>query len=186
MLQVDMSASKRESSGKGAMRRLRVSGNTPAVLYGNNNEVYSLQLETAPFLKSLFQINRKNAVVNLSINGENTRHVLVREIQTDPVHDTLIHADFYEIDVMKARRFTVPVELTGKAKGLEFGGEMVTHKAAVELEGAPLDIPDVVKVDVSDLDIGDSICFSEMGIPANVKMVADGSSLCVEVITPVA
>lgn len=185
MLQVDMSASKRESFGKGAMRRLRVNGNTPAVLYGNNKEVSSLQLETAPFLKTLFRIHRKNAVVNLSINGEDTRHVLVKEIQTDPVHDTLIHADFYEIDLAAARRFRVPLEFVGKAKGLEFGGEQVVHKAVIELEGAPLDIPDVVKVDVAGLGIGESLCFSDIEIPAQVKMVTDASKLCVEVITPV-
>ena len=67
MLQVDMSASIRESFGKGAMRRLRVSGNTPAVLYGNDKDVTSLQLETKPFLRTLYQISRKNAVVKLSI-----------------------------------------------------------------------------------------------------------------------
>ncbi|MBU0944933.1 MAG: 50S ribosomal protein L25 [Proteobacteria bacterium] len=183
MLQVDMSASKRESFGKGAMRRLRVSGSTPAVLYGNNKEVYSLQLETAPFLKTLFKISRKNAVVSLSINGE-THHVLVKEIQTDPVHDTLIHADFYEIDMAETRRFTVPVQLTGKAKGLEFGGELVIHKAAIELDGTPLAIPDVIKADISGLGIGQSLLFSDLDLPAEVTMVGDSSRLCAEVITP--
>jgi large subunit ribosomal protein L25 len=185
MLQVDMSASKRESFGKGAMRRLRVSGNTPAVLYGNKKEVYSLQLETAPFLKTLFEISRKNAVVNLSINGD-VHHVLVKEIQTDPVHDTLIHADFYEIDIAATRRFTVPVQFTGKAKGLEFGGELVIHNAAIELDGTPLDMPDVIEADISGLGIGESLLFSDLNLPAEVKMVADSSSLCVEVITPAA
>ena len=184
MLQVDMSASKRESSGKGAMRRLRVSGNTPAVLYGNNKEVLSLQLETTPLLKTLFQISRKNAVVNLTVNGDDARHVLVKDIQTDPVDDSLIHADFYEVDLAVSRRFTVPLELTGKAKGMEFGGEMVVHKNAIELDGAPLDIPDAISVDVTELNIGESLSFSDLDVPGNVKMVADASTLCVEVITP--
>lgn len=184
MLQVDMSASKRESFGKGAMRRLRVSGKTPAVMYGNNNEVCSLQLETTSFLKGLFQISRKNAVINISIDGDETRHVLVKEIQTDPVHDTLVHVDFYEIDLSAVRRFTVPLELTGKAKGLEFGGDLVVHADILDLEGTPLDIPDSIKIDISDLGIGESLQFSDLDLPENVKMVADGAELCVEVVAP--
>ena len=120
MLQVDMSASIRESFGKGAMRRLRVSGNTPAVLYGNDKDVTSLQLETKPFLKTLYQISRKNAVVNLSVDGD-THHVMMREIQTDPVNDSLIHADFFEINLETARTFSVNIELVGKAIGVDRG-----------------------------------------------------------------
>jgi len=183
MLQVDMSASTRESFGKGAMRRLRVSGNTPAVLYGNDKDVMALQLETAPFLKTLFQISRKNAVVNLSINGGDTRNVMMKEIQTDPVTDSLIHADFLEINLQTPKRFTVALEFEGKAKGVDLGGELVIHSSLIELEGLPLDIPDVVIVDVSDLDMRETIQFSGVILPENVTIVTEGSGLCVEVIS---
>jgi large subunit ribosomal protein L25 len=182
MLQVDMSASLRESFGKGAMRRLRVSGNTPAVLYGNNKDVTSLQLETKPFLKDLYQISRKNAVINLTVDGD-TRHVMMREVQTDPVTDSLIHADFFEINLEKARTFSVNIEIVGKAKGVDRGGELVTHAMVVSVEGAPLDIPDTVAVDVSNLDSGESILFSNIDLPDNVKMVSGDDILCVEVIS---
>ena len=183
MLQVDMSAAIRESFGKGAMRRLRASGNTPAVLYGNDKEVKALQLETAPFLKSLFKISRKNAVVNLTINGDDTRHVMMREIQTDPVKDSLIHADFYEIDLQDTRCFTVPIEFKGKAKGEDLGGQVVVHETQVQLEGLPLDIPDNVSVDLSGLGIGDTVSFTAIALPENVKLVSDASGMCVEVIS---
>lgn len=186
MLQVDMSASKRDSFGKCAMRRLRVSGNTPAVLYGNDKDVMALQLETAPFLKSLFQISRKNAVVNLSINGDETRHVMMKEIQTDPVNDSLIHADFYEISLDAPKCFTVDIELTGKAKGVDLGGELVVHQTAIQIEGLPLDIPETVSVDITALEIGDSIKFSDIELPENLKMVTAASVLCVEVVEAVA
>ena len=183
MLQVDMSASTRESFGKGAMRRLRVSGNTPAVLYGNKKDVMALQLETAPFLKTLFQISRKNAVVNLSINGDDTRHVMMKEIQTDPVDDSLIHADFYEINLQAPKQFTVALEFEGNAKGEDLGGELVVHNSLIVLEGAPLDIPDVITVDVSDLDMRESLSFSDVKVPENVTIVTEGSGVCVEVIS---
>lgn len=182
MLQVDMSASIRESFGKGAMRRLRVSGNTPAVLYGNDKDVTSLQLDTKPFLKTLYQISRKNAVINLSIDGD-TRHVMMREIQTDPVTDSLVHADFLEINLDTARKFSVKLEITGTAVGVDRGGELVPHNLVVDVEGAPLDIPDVITVDVTNLDAGESILFADIKIPESVKMVSDGSEICVEVIS---
>ncbi|HIP82286.1 MAG TPA: 50S ribosomal protein L25 [Desulfocapsa sulfexigens] len=186
MLQVDISASKRDSFGKCAMRRLRGSGNTPAVLYGNDKDVMALQLETTPFLKSLFQISRKNAIVNLSINGEDSRHVMMREIQTDPVTDSLIHADFFEINLQTPRAFTVPIEFVGTAKGTDLGGILVIHNTNIRIEGLPLEVPDNISVDISDLAIGDSIAYSALGLPDTVKMVSDASALCVEVVAAVA
>ena len=183
MLQVDMSASTRESFGKGAMRRLRVSGNTPAVLYGNDKDVMSLQLETRVFLKTLYQISRKNAVVTLSIDDGDTRHVMMREVQTDPVTDSLIHADFFEVNLDTARTFSVPVELTGKAKGVVGGGELITHNLVVVLEGAPLDIPDVLTVDVSNLDSDERILSADIELPENVKLASPGDQVCAEVIS---
>lgn len=186
MIQVDMSASKREDFGKCAMRRLRVSGNTPAVLYGNKKDPLALQLETVAFLKTLFQISRKNAVVNLAINGDDSRHVMMREIQTDPVDDSLIHADFMEIDLAVAKSFTVNVILEGVAKGVGFGGELVLHTTEIKIEGMPLDIPDSVTVDISGLDIGDSIKFSDIKLADTLKMMSNTETVCVEVITPLA
>ncbi len=186
MLQVDMTASKRESFGKCAMRRLRVSGNTPAVLYGNNKESVALQLETTPFLKTLFQISRKNAVVNLAINGDDTRQVMMRELQTDPVNDSLIHADFFEISLDTPRRFSVKIAFTGTAKGLDLGGALNVHSSSVVLEGLPLDIPDSLTVEISDLDIGDSVKFSDISLPENLKMISKASDICLEIITQLA
>lgn len=183
MLQVEMSASKRDDFGKCAMRRLRMSGNTPAVLYGNNKESVALQLETAPFLKGLFKISRKNAVVNLSVKDGDTRHVMVKELQTDPVNDSLVHADFFEIDLAVPRCFTIPVIFAGKAKGLEFGGELVVHSASVKVEGLPLDIPDTISVGMTNLGIGESIKFSDIEMPENLKMITKPSALCVEIIS---
>lgn len=183
MFQVDVAASKRENFGKCAMRRLRGDGNTPAVLYGNNKDVMALQLETVPFVKSLFQISRKNAIVNLSIDGGDTRHVMMKEIQTDPVDDSLVHADFFEIDLQTPKSFAVPIELTGTAKGTDLGGELTIHNSTVQVEGLPLEIPDTVSVDISDLAIGDSIAYSAIEFSGNVTMLSDASDIFVEITT---
>ncbi len=182
MLQVDISASPRDTFGKGAMRRLRVSGSTPAVLYGNNKDVMALQLNTKAFVKSLHSISRKNAVVNLSI-GDDLRHVMMREVQTDPVTDSLIHADFYEINLDAPRTFTVKIDIVGKAKGVDKGGELILVKPVIVLEGAPLDIPDSITLDVTELDSGQAITFADIAIPDGVKMVSSCDTVCVEVIS---
>ncbi len=184
MLQQEMSASVRKDFGKGAMRRLRMAGNTPAVIYGTGREPVSLQLETLPLVKQLLKIQRRNAVITLNIEGDSSRYVLIKELQTDPVRDTLIHADFYEIPLDKARRFTVDLVVTGAAKGVDVGGilEVVTRKVTVE--GNPLDVPDTFEVDVTELAIGDNFIADSLVLPDNVKMVTSGDAVCVTIQAP--
>src|SRR5665647_3138869 len=89
MLQQEMSASVRKDFGKGAMRRLRMAGKTPGIIYGTGREPVALQFETLPLVKQLLKIRRRNAVITLNIEGDSSRHVLIKELQTDPVRDTL-------------------------------------------------------------------------------------------------
>jgi large subunit ribosomal protein L25 len=184
MLQVEISASVRKGSGKGAMRRLRMDGKTPAVVYGAGSQALALQLESGIFFPQLLEIYRKNCVVTLKVDDGSTRHVIVKEVQTDPVRDTLLHADFLEIDLRKPRRFTVPLAFTGKAKGVDFGGELVVSKNEVVLEGAPLDIPDDIQIDISPLKIGDSISVGSVSIPDSVKLITKPDVVCVAVAVP--
>jgi large subunit ribosomal protein L25 len=184
MLQVEMCASVRKGFGKGAMRRLRVEGKTPAVVYGAGSDALALQLETPSFFQQLLEIYRTNCVITLKVDDGSTRHVLVKEVQTDPIRDTLLHADFVEIDLSKPRRFTVQVTLTGKAKGVDFGGELQIGKKEIILEGNPLDIPDDIKIDVTPLKIGDSISVGSVSIPANVKLITKAESICCAVVIP--
>ena len=184
MLQQEMSASVRKDFGKGAMRRLRTAGITPAVLYGTGRETLSLQLETLPLVKQLLKIQRRNAVITLNIEGDSSRHVLIKELQTDPVRDTLIHADFFEIPLDKPRKFTVSLVVTGVAKGVDVGGilEVVSNKVIVE--GNPLDIPDTIEVDVTELAIGDNFIVSNLALPDTLKMLTSGDAVCVTIQAP--
>ncbi len=184
MLQVEMSASVRKGTGKGAMRRLRLEGKTPAVVYGRGSEALALELETASFFQKLLEVYRKNCVVTLKVDDGSTRHVLIKEVQTDPIRDTLIHADFLEIDLSSARRFTVPLVFSGKAKGVDLGGELEVAKNEIELEGSPLDIPDDINVDVTPLKIGDKITVGSLSIPQGVKLISKAEAVCVAVAAP--
>ncbi len=179
-----MSASVRKGFGKGVMRRLRMEGKTPAVIYGRGRDALPLQLETPTFFQQLLEIYHKNCVITLKVDDGSTRHVLVKELQTDPVRDTLLHADFLEIDLEKSRKFTVPIVFQGKAKGVDLGGELEIGKKEIVLEGNPLDIPDDIQVDISPLKIGDKITVSSLSIPERVKLITKAESVCVAVVAP--
>lgn len=184
MLQVEISASVRNTSGKGPMRQLRMQGMTPAVVYGRGAEAQNLQLDTKTVMAQLLEFYRKNTIVTLKVDGAGDKSVMVGEVQTDPVRDTLIHVDFCEIDLEKDRAFTVPIILQGKAKGVDLGGHMIVGCSQVVLKGKPLDIPDECLVDVTSMAIGDEIECASLTIPENVRMVTDPETVVVSIIKP--
>ncbi len=181
MIQVELAASVREKFGKGAMHRLRSDGKTPAVLYGKGTEPIAVQLETKVFYKELLNIHRRNAVVTLTLDNGETHHALIKDVQADPVRDTLVHADFQKIDINKPQCFGVRVGFTGSAKGVDMGGMLMVEQHTVILEGVPLDIPDSCQLDVSDLEIGDKLLFDSLDLPDNVTMITDKDQVCVKV-----
>ncbi|SDO83435.1 50S ribosomal protein L25 [Desulforhopalus singaporensis] len=184
MLQVEMSASVRTASGKGPMRQLRMQGFTPAVVYGAGAEAQKLQCDTKDLTAKLIKYARKNTIVTLKIDNGVEKDVVVGEIQTDPVKDTLIHVDFLEIDLKQERSFNVPVKYQGKAKGVDLGGILVVGCDTVVLKGKPLDIPEEIVISVSGLLIGDKIKCRHIELPENVEMVTEGRTVAVSVVTP--
>lgn len=184
MLQVNMESAVRTVFGKGPMRQLRMQEITPANLYSGGTESVALQFDTAKLYKNLLFIQRRNAVVNLEIEGDSKgkRHVLVQEIQKEPVSGGLLHVDFIEIDLKKAARFSVPIEYVGTAKGVDLGGELQVFKETIQLRGCPLDIPDVVKVDITQLEQGGAgLTYGDLVIPENVEMLEKADAVCVAV-----
>ena len=184
MLQVEISASVRNTSGKGPMRQLRMKGMTPAVVYGGGAEAQKLQLDSKTLLAKLLEFYRLNTIVTLKVDGSPDKTVMVGEVQTDPVKDTLIHVDFCEIDLKKDRAFNVPITLTGKSKGVDLGGQMNVQLTEVVLEGKPLDIPDECSIDITSMAIGDHIKCRALSFPDNVKMVTDPEALVISILKP--
>lgn len=162
---------------------MRMKGMTPAVVYGAGAEALLLKLETRPFFNKLLSIYRKNAIISLNLDDGSTKHVLVQDIQTDPIKDTLLHADFIEIDVSKPRVFEVAIRYTGVAKGTDLGGILNVINDTLAIEAAPLDVPDEFVVDIADLNIGDSIRVDTIDIPENCTLVTDPESVCVSVVS---
>ncbi len=182
MLKIEINASIRKETKKGAMRQLRMQGMTPAVVYGGGSEAIPLKLETQPFFQQLLDVYRKNAIVSLNLDDGSTKHVLIHEIQTDPIKDTLVHADFIEIDVEKPRVFEVPISYKGAAPGVEMGGILNVILDTLAVESAPLNVPDEFIVDISALGMNESIQVGTIAIPENVTLVTDPEGSCVSVV----
>ncbi|NLX19417.1 MAG: 50S ribosomal protein L25 [Desulfobulbus sp.] len=184
MLQVRLNSTVRTVFGKGPMRQLRMRDLTPGNMYSGGKTPVSLQLDTAQLYKNLLFIQGRNAVITLQVEGDDVpeRHVLVQEIQKDSVTGELIHVDFLEIDLQKAATFTVPVKYVGTAKGVDLGGELHVFKTSVKLRGCPLDIPDLIEVDITSLEQGGpGLTYNDFPIPANVEMMEKASVTCVAV-----
>lgn len=183
MIQVNIPGAFRTSFGKGESRRLRMNNITPAVVYSGGNDALALQFDAKTLYKSLFDIHGHNAVVTLNVEGDdkNERHVLIKEVQKNPVTDRLVHVDFHEIDLNKPIEFKVPLRFKGTAKGVDLGGDLVIARKSIRLRGCPLDIPDYVDIDISSLERGQGLRFGDITTPDNVEMQDNVKSMCVSV-----
>lgn len=184
MLQVTIPSAKRTVFGKGPMRRLRNNGATPGVVYSGGKEPLPLQFEAIELFNKLLFIHGRNAVITLEIEGDSkgTRQVLVQEIQKDPVSDLVLHVDFLEIDIDKALDFVVPVDFVGVARGVDMGGELQVFRKKVRLRGCPLDIPDIIEVDITALERGEAgLTLGDLPLPDKVIMLDDPEMTCVQV-----
>jgi large subunit ribosomal protein L25 len=184
MITKEIDTSVRDVFGKGPIRRLRAEGKTPGVLYSGGKEAIALEFETKTLFQDLLDIQGRNAIFTLKIDDGSEKNVLVKEIQTDPLKDTLLHADFLEIDLQKSAQFHVPLTFVGKAKGEDFGGLTRIEKESLILAGKPLDIPDDCVIDVANMNIGDKITAGDVSLPDGVSLVSDPAMVCVSVSTP--
>jgi large subunit ribosomal protein L25 len=184
MIVKEISTSIRSTFGTGPVNRMRAAGKTPGVVYSGGKEAVALEFETKDLFHELIDIQGRNAVITLKIDDGSEKNVLIKEIQTDPLKDSLIHADFLEIDLQKPSHFSVPIIYTGKAKGEDLGGLKQIDKTSLVLEGKPLDIPDSCSVDTKALSIGDKIKAADIHLPEGVTLVSDPEMVCIALVSP--
>ncbi len=181
MIQLDVTSQPRTATGKGAARTLRRAGRTPAVMYGTKTEPVSLSIDTHSFTQSVLNLQRRNAIVNLSVEGGGTYQVFIKELQTDPVHDTLKHADFFVVDIDREYDFTVPLHYVGKAKGVDLGGELHVAQNEVQVKAKPMLVPDAIEIDIADLDQGEAISCEQLNVADGITVLNPASLVLVSV-----
>lgn len=178
-----LTARTRATSGKGAARQLRRSGQLPAVVYGRRDETESLALDTHELSRLLNKIHAATTVIDLEVDGGEPRPVLIREIQRHPYRPQLLHVDFFEIRADVKIRVQVPVHLVETPAGVEMGGMLQFLRHELEVECLPNEIPSGFEVDVSALEIGDSLHVSDVDAGA-VEILEDETVTICTVVPP--
>jgi large subunit ribosomal protein L25 len=173
MEEIRLTAEKRDGAGKGGARKLRAKGFIPAVLYGPEIDPASVSVNTREITTLLRKTSAANKLIDLSIDGEdNDRKVIIRELQRDPVTGIFKHLDLYQVSMTKKLNITVRVNLTGTPAGVKLGGILQHIVRDMEIACLPLDIPDKIEIDVSELEIGDSIHVSDISFDKVDIMIA--------------
>ena len=184
---IELKTKIRTTTGNGPARRLRMSGQIPAVLYGPKTEPVLLSVDKND-LELLFKKGGIGQVVlNLVIqkNGETlTMPAMIKELQTHPVSRNFIHVDFYEIKMDQKITAKIPVITTGKAKGVELGGILQIIRRELEVECLPLAVPGSIEIDISDLDIGDSIHVRDIKLEGEIEFLEEDDYTVVTVLSP--
>lgn len=182
---VNLTAERRTERKKAAARRLRRTGRIPAVLYGEGEP---LLLSVSPKALQGALGAGENVIINLQVKsdgGVETRKVLVKELQTDPVRGMPLHADFLGISMARVIAVKVPVELTGTPVGVTTKGGILEHAIwELEVKCLPAAIPERVTLDVSALDLGDALHVKDLKVPEGVVVEADPEQVVAMVSAP--
>ena len=175
-----LAAKRRYETGKGVARRLRAAGQVPAVLYGKDQEPISLTLDAGEALYLFHSISVENTIVNVRIDDDKEElETLVREIQMHPYRPDIVHVDFYCIEHGVVLEVDIPANYVGTPQGVRDGGilEVILHEIRVKC--LPSMIPDTIEIEISALDIGDSIHASEISMDEGVELLTDpGQTVC--------
>ena len=179
-----LTATLRSESGKGAARALRRAGSVPAVIYGHKREPMSLAVPTRELERLLERVSAETTVVELSIDGKVSR-TLIREIQKHPFKKQLVHIDFQELVAGEKITVNVPLVIVGISVGVRsFGGILDQTMRELEVSVDSSSIPNHIDVDVSGLNVADSIHVRDLKLPAGVTVITDGDASVVVVAAP--
>ena len=161
----------RTDTGKGQARTLRREGRLPAVLYGPNTDPVMLAINRSELENTLKGSSAGQALFSLTIDGEQKpRAAMIKELQVSPLSREYLHVDFYEVDMSRKINVMVPVTTTGQAAGIEMGGMLQLIRRELEVLCLPGEIPETIKIDITDLNIGDSVHVGEIKLEGDVEI----------------
>lgn len=166
-----------------AVKKLRASGQVPAVLYGHGEQNRNLVLDAHELDRLFSHIHKENTIINLDIEGEAV-NVLVREVQSDPVKPVFLHVDFYQIHSGEVVTVAVPIILDGTPAGVRAGGILQKVLDELEIRVMPDQIPEAIHADVSGLEINGSLHVRDLTLPQGVNATIDGERTVCSVIPP--
>ncbi|MBN1573159.1 MAG: 50S ribosomal protein L25 [Deltaproteobacteria bacterium] len=181
--------STRESSGKGAARKLRGSGMVPGIIYGYKTEPLMIKTNTHDLKMTMKGLETTNPFFNIIGEDEGGKRldgniVILKELQVHPLTREYLHIDLHKIDMEKELTAEVPIHFVGKPQGVKMGGILQEIRRQLEISALPADIPEYIEVDVSELNVGDSIHLGNIQLPKGCQTDTSVNYTIVIVVAP--
>ncbi len=167
---VPLSAEVRSSSGKGHARKLRKTGRLPGVVYRGGGEALSIAFNPTELEARFAETGDPNTLVDVQLDDDSNRVCLVKDVQRHPVSKEIRHVDFYEIDPDEAVTVNVLVRPLGEAIGVKMGGILRLICRTLPMTCLPADIPKLIEIDVSEMNLGDFVKISHLPMPTGCKV----------------
>jgi large subunit ribosomal protein L25 len=182
---VELGCEKRQVRPKGLVNRIRRQGRIPGVLYGNMSTATPVAVAAQELNARVHAAARQRLIRLKSESSElDGKHVILKQVQRTPVKGDIVHVDFYEVDLSKTLRVTVPLKFTGRPAGAVDGGILQPLEREVLVECLPLEIPESIEVDVTPLGIHDVLHISTLKFGGNVRPIFDTDFPIVTVLPP--
>jgi large subunit ribosomal protein L25 len=184
MATAQLTATKRAEAGKGVARKLRSAQMIPSIIYGHNREPQMLAVDGRELERMLERIAAETTVVELNIDGTTSR-TLIREIQRHPFKRQILHVDFQELVLGEKVTVDIPLVLVGTPTGVRNSGgvlDQIMREISVEVD--PINIPNHIDLDVSGLDLNDSLHVSDLKVPEGVEVLDDPDATVCVVVPP--
>ena len=186
MEKLELKTKLRTTTGNGPARELRRQGSIPAVLYGHNTESMMLSVSIKALEQATKSVNIGQLILDLVIEGDEAaaKTAMIKELQVHPLTGNPIHVDFYEVDMKRKINVSIPIVPVGKSKGVELGGMLQLVRRELEVLCLPNEIPESIEVDISDMDIGDSLHVDELELGEDIEIPADVNFTVITVLAP--
>ena len=180
---IELSAETRTRIGK-ASRALAREGKLPAVVYGVGIESKAISVDRHEFELIAAHGTFGSALFKLSVDGHKPLTVMVKDVRHDPIRGAIEHVDFWAIKMTQVVTTAVPIEFVGSSEGEKTGGVMLHELREIHIEALPAHLPGSIVVDVSSLEVGQSIHISGIAAPEGVTILDDPEAIVCSVITP--
>lgn len=181
---IELNVAKRERTGKGAARKLRAGNAIPGIVYGAKKEPVMVSVDVTAFDKVIRENGTTGLFFDLNIEGGAAKSVMLKELQMDPFGLRYQHIDFYEIDMDAAVSIVVPVETEGVSAGVKEGGMLQIIRRELEVVCKPKYAPESVKLDISELQIGDAIHVENIDLGPEIEIPFDTNFTVVTIVPP--
>ena len=183
--QVSLAAQARSGNGKGEARSLRRQGRVPAIAYGADLDPTPISVDSLELYHALHTDAGSNAILRLDVAGD-THLALAREIQRHPVRRDVLHVDFVTVSRNVKVSVDIPIHLEGveEAPGTQEGGVISQELYTLAVDVLPLEVPDSVTLDVSSMQVGDTLRVSDLTVPAGVEITVDEETTVATCVVP--